>query len=617
MFKIIFLLLISTFSYSYEYEDSAWLKLLRYQKTLLGNYESEVDSSDFFLSPNGKTSPKEELEEFVERIKAPLTTSKIDDNHPVCLFPARATYVSKKYNIKLPIIPSLCPKVAELIEKLNVKDISLVFSSYFIQKPASAFGHTFLKISTTDANEENDYLDYAIDFAAQVTTNNPILYGILGIFGGFKGKFTLMPYYVKIKEYNDMESRDLWDFNLNFTQEEKSFFLLHLFEMNRAYFDYFYFRENCSYHILGLLDAVKPQWRLNEKLTFFVPPIDTIHAINSPSIIKKTNFRASKYKRLEYLYKNLDRETLKIFKQTIKEEKTPSREFSNLSELQKTTLLDFLSDYLDFKYSDVLANKNHTKYKEILKLKMELNFKRSTLSSNSAPLDFSDTIKNNSPLDGHKSKRMGFILGRNDDINDEFIRLEYRFALHDSLENKTGYIPYSASELGKAKFEYYKKHNKFKLKDFTIVNVKALRPNTPYTHNMSWTFNAGLGSEDFEIKNSYFAHMNFSLGYSSQIQNFMMSYLIEDRNIYSFSESKYSNYLGPKFMLIHNNNKMNFEISLSYLNDILRDHKFFLETNSQIRYAFDLNNALSVGVNSKHRDNQNQRAYTLGYLINF
>ena len=44
------------------------------------------------------------------------------------------------------------------------------------------------------------------------------------IFGGFRGEYAKMPYYFKVREYADYESRDIWEYPLNLTQVQKQLF---------------------------------------------------------------------------------------------------------------------------------------------------------------------------------------------------------------------------------------------------------------------------------------------------------------------------------------------------------------------------------------------------------
>lgn len=612
MRKILYTILFCTSALSFDYYDQGWLNLLRYKKTLLGNYESEVDAQTFFTDLDGKNSPQKELDTFIFKLK----NNQMSDSHVACLFPARATYLARKYSLKLPFNPALCPKFVELRQKINIKNVSLVFSSYFIEKPASAFGHTFLKIATNDSkDEENDYLDYAVDFSAQVTTKNPILYGIMGIFGGFKGKFSLMPYYVKIKEYNDMESRDLWDFKLNLNSEELEFFIMHLYEMNLAYFDYYYFRENCSYHVLGLINAIKPEWNLMDKLKYFVPPIDTIHALNSSSkIVTQTSFRASKYQSLNTKILNLDSTLQEVYAQTVSLEAVPEQKYKNLSKNEKAELLEFLSDYIDFRYASELGQKESEIYKKILAKKFKINMLRSQINAQSKTADYSNIIKYNSPLDGHNSKRMKFSLGRNNELTTNTAEFEYRFALHDYLDHKLGYIPFSTSELGNMKFIYLKNLHKFKLSEFKIVNVEALRPKTLFSNSMSWTFSAGVKDDNLQSKNDYYSYMNFSLGKAHQMNNFSFAYFLATKNNASLSHKAFNNYLGPEILLVHNNNLINFSLKANYLYDTFDSHEFEYNISFESRLALSLNS--SIGFELKQKEDT-KTIYSLGFLKNF
>lgn len=310
-----------------------------------------------------------------------------------------------------------------------------------------------------------------------------------------------------------MESRDLWDFKLNFTKDELDFFIMHLFEMNQAHFDYYYFRENCSYHILGLINAVKPQWELMEKLKFFVPPIDTLHALNSSKdIVTLTSFRPSKYQSLNTKILNLSESKQELYKETIEAEEVPQSKYQDISDSDKAVLLEFLSDYIDFKYAKELGQKESATYKKILAKKFKINMLRSQINTTSHNSDYSEIVKNNSPLDGHSSKRVKFSLGRNNQLSTNTASLEYRFALHDYLDHKLGYIPFSTSELGKINLIYLESFNKFKVSEFQIVNVEALRPRTLFSNSMSWIFNAGIRDENLKAQNNYYSYFNFSLG---------------------------------------------------------------------------------------------------------
>ena len=45
-----------------------------------------------------------------------------------------------------------------------------------------------------------------------------------------------MPYYRKVKEYGDFESRDLWEYELDLNPEESRFMVEHIWEMQKVTF---------------------------------------------------------------------------------------------------------------------------------------------------------------------------------------------------------------------------------------------------------------------------------------------------------------------------------------------------------------------------------------------
>ena len=88
---------------------------------------------------------------------------------------------------------------------------------------------------------------------------NGLTFAIQGLIGGYPGTFSVLPYYIKVREYSNLENRDLWEYELNLSPEEIEIFVDHLWELGSTYFAYYYLSENCSYHVLGLLEASPSQ----------------------------------------------------------------------------------------------------------------------------------------------------------------------------------------------------------------------------------------------------------------------------------------------------------------------------------------------------------------------
>ncbi len=116
-----------------------------------------------------------------------------------------------------------------------------------------------------------------------------------GIFGGYQGFFSTIPYYSKVQEYRDIENRDIWEYRLNLAPEHIHRLLMHTWEMGNAYFDYYFFKENCAYHILSLLEVANPQFHLTDQFHFWTIPADTIRLLiqNKMALSETSSYRAA------------------------------------------------------------------------------------------------------------------------------------------------------------------------------------------------------------------------------------------------------------------------------------------------------------------------------------
>ena len=280
------------------WEDPGWLRLGHWRRTRKGGFESEVDGTPFFRALRGRTDPRAELE---------ATLRAFFDDRPVadelsdaqCRYPARFAFLAGRLGVDLARLPPRrCPRFEAFLERIRPRSATLVFSSYYLNNPASAFGHTFLRFNKDDAaraGREWELLDYGVDYSATVDTKNAVLYAVKGLLGLFRGQFNHYAYYYKVREYADAESRDLWEYDLALAPGEVALLAAHLWELGGTYFDYWYLDENCSYHVLGALEAAAPRLSLLEHVgRHVVIPADTVKALfRNPGLVRGVHYRPS------------------------------------------------------------------------------------------------------------------------------------------------------------------------------------------------------------------------------------------------------------------------------------------------------------------------------------
>ncbi len=290
--------------------DYQWLKLLRYEGTFFGNYQSQVINKEFFINEHGNKDPQAELESSIDYISKNPTDF-------YCRFPARSQYLYKRKLITKPNF-STCEKFLYFKRKVNPSSVAIVFASYYINNPSSMFGHTFIKLNKKGKGNNNDLLHWGANFSANVTSSNPLIYGLYGVTGGFSANYSLLPYYFKVREYAESESRELWEYHLNIPDEHLEFFVSHLWEMEKALFNYYYFNGNCSSQIINFLDAIFPEKELSKRLTTFVIPSQTIRILTEDeNLIKEIRFRPSNFQKVSKrwnLLTKIKRKNLKILK---------------------------------------------------------------------------------------------------------------------------------------------------------------------------------------------------------------------------------------------------------------------------------------------------------------
>lgn len=310
-----------------------WLRLLHYRKKILRALRSEVDQPDFFLSVKGVRDSQAELLADLEAFLSPdaATARHGTLKQPVaCAFPARLAYLKrvlgKTFSDRLPSVS--CPEFEEWSRGISARSVSVVFSSAYPNNPASMFGHTFLRLDRMSAAEamstgtlnglsrSSDFLSYGANFSASVPAHeNPVKYALWGLFGGYRGRYDLTPYYRKVAEYGLSESRDLWEYRLSFTEVETQFFIQHLWELySDGFFRYYFLDENCSYQILTALEAVRPDWKVSSGFMLSVLPVETVKHLNDTAgAVLDSTRRPSLRNRLEAAIASLpDGESMRL-----------------------------------------------------------------------------------------------------------------------------------------------------------------------------------------------------------------------------------------------------------------------------------------------------------------
>lgn len=469
----------------------AWHKLLHAQSTWSGGVESEADGPSFFLAANGKVSPRAELEATLRGFFATVEPNAPKDiQHPMCQFPARLLWLTRELHINHERLPHpACERFVEFRTILDAASLSLVFSSYYLNNPASAFGHTFLLVNShkSQTGSQRELLDFAINFSASADTTNSVAYAVKGIVGAFPGEFTRVPYYLQVRKYNDFESRDLWLYDLALSADELEMLIAHFWELGSTWFDYYYMTENCSYHILGAIEAAVPRLHFLDKTRVPVAPADTVKIMTeTPGLVTKVSFRPAIRAQVAARVRDLHDTERTLVSELAADPDVPWP--TKLPVERRVKVLDAATDVVDMRFAKELpfdlTGPGAQRKQHLLERRAEL-----AVRSGDLHVEVPDDKR---PERGHGSRRVGVATGLSTD-GDPTVGFNARLTLHDLADPADGYPDYASLEFlpVSARVVFAPDRVRFRLDDAQFVRIVSLSPQNPFERRMSWKAQIG------------------------------------------------------------------------------------------------------------------------------
>jgi len=371
--------------------DKTWLNLLHYEKQ---TGKSSILTDAFFLSDRGESDPQEELRATINGYDQPF--SKNPDMHPRCLYPARYLWLSRK----IPLygyekIPKECKRLGAWKLPQNAHSISVVFVSGFLGNPASAFGHSFIKVNEKgDDHAMNDLMNTTISYGAILPEKYTMTsYIFNGVTGGYQAKYSDKYYYMDAMVYSNSEFREMWEYELKLSSFQKELLLLHFWELSDKNFEYYFFNRNCGYKVSELLEMVYEEDVIDHARVWYAP-VETFHKLEemnqTDAIIEKVRYIPSAQQQVYAKYKNLQDQEKKIVEKMIDNSLTSiPKTYDNISTLSKVKIIDFVLLFHQYQYPT--EDKKHTT--EAIKERQELMLSRLSLPI----MDYNETLPEQKP----------------------------------------------------------------------------------------------------------------------------------------------------------------------------------------------------------------------------
>jgi len=584
-------------------QHESWLALLHYKQEMVSRRVlSQADDNDFFLDEKGKTNPDAEL---IANIKGFLRGP--ENNHAQCRFPARWWWLKRQIKI-LDKYDVRCSQLEAFMLRVSHDKLFLVFPTMYLNNPGSIFGHTFLRF---DGEDEPVLLSQTLNYAARVDKHDSLLsYVEKGIFGGYRGFFKSRNYFETVQEYSDIENRDIWEYQLAFTAEEIEQLVRHVWEVKNIDFDYYFFRENCAYRLLTLLDVVRPGLQLTSKGNFshYAIPVDTVRALDDKNLILTRHLRASLATRIDenFLYEDNTMPVMAIVSASGAVDNESIAEILKVldTDVKKLEALQQSYNILQF-----YEQSSSQKTKVILRLINELSIQVPTTK-------VINLSKNNSPEIGHDSMRIAASYGEQN--HRKYVDLKFRPSFHDLLDAPQGFVDGAAINFFDTRLKWFENNN-LRLESLSLVNITSISPMSAWRSPVSWLFDFRFDrsqlSETQSVKN-FISRGGF--GVSVKQQTFKpYALLIGEWNLSSSYTKGYSLLLGLQLGLNMNYKANQLMVNYEVDNAV---SGFDLDKNIaklQWQYNMQVNHAVRFNYRQTYYDFYTDEDWDLGYYYYF
>lgn len=483
-----------------------WLSIVHYQKHWYG-YKATIGSSNFYLSLEGRTNPKKELE-------ATILLFQSDDFKTQCLFPARYKLLHKNglIDAKFP----KCDEYNQFRQDLQPSGITLIFTDAYMNNSSSLFGHTLFRIDT--ARKGTQLLAHGINYGAYTNGyENSFLYAIYGLAGFYPAGFTTKPYYDVINTYNNLENRDIWEYNLNLSPEELDMFVAHIWEVGQTTTPYYFFTLNCSYMLMEVLDAVRPDLHFAVSFSMQTIPLDTVKVVSRhKNLVKSVQYRPSRQRKIQHRINQMSKEQYQAFIKTVK---TNEYDITELAATDKADVLETAYQYVQYQYvaGDIELQEYRNKSFKLLKLRNQV----------ASGQKFNELNEGKNPVETHDSAEVS--IGSGWFNGDSFQQISIRPAYHSLLDRQYGFLRGAEINFLDVFVRHYDHQDKYVLQRIDIVKLSSLSPITDVFRAPSYQIgvNVERQSNPYDIDDAgYVAKASVAGGATLSIGNNLLVYAL-------------------------------------------------------------------------------------------
>ena len=496
-------------------QHPVWLKLLHYDHRFTG-VRSGIHDPTFFNALNGRTHPADELEATLRALLNPQRLN--DETHGQCRFPARYIWLKKQLQLTDDDFPkAICKDFSLWTFNDKVKSISMVYVSGYLGNPATYYGHTLLKLNSSDERQKTRLLDQSVNYGVILPDNEgPISYIVKSLFGGYDGGFSHARYHFHTRNYGEIELRDLWEYELNLEKSEVDFVVAHVWEILGKNYTYYFFRENCAYRLAELFEIVDGIELIPANPVFTLPrsvlqQMSASKRFNQP-LVRSILYHPSRQSRLYKKYLALSSPQKKVVKDVvIGGDHLRSKSYQSLPPLSKQIILDTLLDYHQFAKQDQGLEGDDTdrRYQELLVERFSLPPRETLIMP----------VPATAPHEGRNASHLSIGFTNNNTFGDG-LTFALRPAYYDVLDAGPGQVRDSALAMGEVKL--VANDNQIKIRHIDVFKIESINPGItelPGDNGNSWKLKFGVGQKNLSCLDCLVTKLEGDYGFATRLHS--------------------------------------------------------------------------------------------------
>jgi hypothetical protein len=280
-----------------------------------------------------------------------------------------------------------------------------------------------------------------------------------------------------------MENRDVWEYELDLSPADVDRVLMHVWELGPIYFDYYFFDENCSYYLLELLEAARPDLDLTGPFRWWAIPADTVRELVKQGLVKKTVYRPSNATTIRHRLELMSPEERALVNPLARGATPPGAPaVGALPAQSQARVLEVSLDYLDY-----LRASGKTPPEAPPDLARGLQLERSRIGA--AADDPAAPVPRVRPDEGHGTSRLTIGGGRRDGAN--FVELRARPVFHELMDPEPGYVRGAQIEFFDLAVRDYSNGIGARVEEFTPLRIVSISPRNDFFTPLSWKIDTG------------------------------------------------------------------------------------------------------------------------------